>query len=169
MEMIYLRDALLLAALLGSCAHTERVEQASSGQGDANLSLSLSPEDLGEKCGACVLIEADKNLTQLFVDAEGDFRVFSDLDGELAPLSDLQKAGGPCGELAREVWAPVPGNQGSLSVCVVLDEEVFEGQISIGAKAADECQELRLAIECAAEQPSNPRPCDLENRLCPPP
>jgi uncharacterized membrane protein YgcG len=107
-------------------------------------------------CGAtetCFQITTNgANITHVFIDVDaccapdpGDYEVI--VDGQ--PVTKLHENGGPCQDLARELWFPLQGNQATAEVCLRFHGFV-PGHVSVGAKAKDECVATALDGACQA-------------------
>jgi len=101
----------------------------------------------------CERIEADKNITQVFIDLP---RCFDERDVEKVVVFDrdnrqvrvysgreLKEVGGPCGEIERDFWFPLQGNQNEAKVCVFFEEDVkkIPKDVAISFKAGGTCYE----------------------------
>lgn len=91
------------------------------------------------------------NITHIFIDVDaccavdsGDYDVL--VDGQ--PVTQLHDGGGgPCKELARDVWFPLQGNQASAEVCLQFHGFV-PSHVSVGAKAKSECAATEVNATC---------------------
>ena len=91
----------------------------------------------------CVKIEADQNITHVFLDFKcdaGDFKVTLETDqfGKVEPK--LHENGGPCQDIERDVWFPVPGPDQEAKVCVEFKGNK-KSEVEVSYKAGGMCVE----------------------------
>lgn len=91
------------------------------------------------------------NITHVFIDVDAccaaspdDYDVL--VDGQ--PVKVLHDHGGPCGDIARDAWFPLQGNQSAAEVCLQFHGFV-PGSVSVGAKAKSECVATAVTAACA--------------------
>jgi hypothetical protein len=173
------RGALVLIALgaLG-VACSSRSGGSATGQVSAASSvtdLRVTPSASSQTCPtpfACFDVRTDgANITHIFVDVDApcasnpsDFSV--EVNG--VPVTDLHTQGGPCtggggnGPIDRDVWFPLMGNQSQASVCVFTHGFVAS-QISVGAKAQDDCVAASSQFQCQVCQQQQDSGCPQQD------
>jgi hypothetical protein len=91
----------------------------------------------------CVRIRDNQNITHVFLDFKcdaGDFEVTLETDqfGKVEPM--LHENGGPCGEIKRDFWFPVPGPDKEAKVCVEFKGDK-KAEVEVSYKAGGMCVE----------------------------
>jgi hypothetical protein len=144
---LHLGFASVFASLLLVCAFGETIASSREAVQGAGLTraVNVSTEPLacddGMTCVDIFTNDPNINITHIFIDsgcAASDFSIT--IDGE--PLSsfqtELHTTGGPCPDLPRDVWFPLPGDQDEALICVSVHAAGPEG-IKVYAMAGGEC------------------------------
>jgi hypothetical protein len=137
--------ASVFASLLLVCASGETIASSREGVQGAGLTMAVTartdPLVCDESMACFDIFTNGPNITHIFIDsgcAASDFQIT--VDGE--PLSsfqtELHTTGGPCPDLPRDVWFPLPGDQDEAHICVSVHAAGPEG-IQVYAEAGGEC------------------------------
>lgn len=96
----------------------------------------------------CVWIEADQNITHVFLDFKcdpGDFKVTLETDQFGKQKPDLHEQGGPCQDIERDFWFPVPGPDQRAKVCVKFKKK--KSEVKVSYKAANVCEKAGVLFD----------------------